>query len=285
MLVELLNDVGIVFQYSPSSKSVYPTQLMMYLSGISGVTGGTGANITGTSTSSTSAGASTSLVSPASSQTPSSHPDPNIEAALHPSPLALAVLKTVDDTDRFLIVETSFKVYGFTRDPLKIALLSFVADLEYRLPNMVVARITRRSFRRALLNGLNTHTVMTWLRAHTHNRTIQVSALLSGMGVGPGMTGASAANQPSAQQIASMGVPPNVVAQAKIWEEERTRLVVKEAVMIKDFDSVAEYENWRRFTERADILLHHDSNRQILVITKDGLRAVQKEKMRLDQIN
>lgn len=49
-----------------------------------------------------------------------------------------------------------------------IAILSFIVDFKYRLPNVVMGHINRKSIRRALLNNLDSSTILQWLNEHLH---------------------------------------------------------------------------------------------------------------------
>lgn len=53
--------------------------------------------------------------------------------------------KSKDSTssDKFIIVETNFKVYAYTRSKVYLALLKHLMRVEYAFPDMIVASLTR----------------------------------------------------------------------------------------------------------------------------------------------
>lgn len=259
-IVTVLSDIGVIFRHSPSSKNIYPTQLILHLSGVVDAFISTDPN---------------SKISPAVTD------NRDTKTTTEGSSTG-RILPKIEENQRFVVVETSFKIYAFSREPLKIVQLSFLADLEYRLPNMVVARITRRSFRRALLNGLSSQDVVSWLQLHSHNRTVTELMQDASLGLG----GQGNANRTSTMPSTSTyGVPNNVIAQLQIWEKERERLAVQSAYLIKEFDRATDFDNWRVFTQKNLTLLHADPERQILVVSPEGLRSIQAERKRLQVAN
>ena len=46
-------------------------------------------------------------------------------------------------TEKFLIVETNFKVYAYTNSKLYLAILKLFLRVEYAFPNLVVATLNR----------------------------------------------------------------------------------------------------------------------------------------------
>ena len=52
------------------------------------------------------------------------------------------------------MLETNFKVYAYTANPLQIAVLNLFVHLKARFPNFVTGQITRESIRRGLTNGI-----------------------------------------------------------------------------------------------------------------------------------
>ena len=47
--------------------------------------------------------------------------------------------------DKFIIVETNFKLYAYTSSKLYQALLKLFVRVEYAFPNLIVGSLTRRS--------------------------------------------------------------------------------------------------------------------------------------------
>ncbi|KWU45039.1 RNA polymerase II transcription factor B subunit 2 [Rhodotorula sp. JG-1b] len=54
----------------------------------------------------------------------------------------------------FIVLETNYKIYAYTSNPLQIAVLGLFAHLKTRFANFVTGHITRESVRRGLANGI-----------------------------------------------------------------------------------------------------------------------------------
>lgn len=59
----------------------------------------------------------------------------------------------------FLVIETNFKVYAYTANPLNIAVLNLFLSLKSRFPNFVTGQITRDSIKRGLEHGITANQV------------------------------------------------------------------------------------------------------------------------------
>ncbi len=57
-------------------------------------------------------------------------------------------------TDKFIIVETNFKVYAYTSSKIYLALLKMIMRVEYAFPNLVVASLTRSNLKPAFERGI-----------------------------------------------------------------------------------------------------------------------------------
>ncbi|RXW25513.1 hypothetical protein EST38_g362 [Candolleomyces aberdarensis] len=68
----------------------------------------------------------------------------------------------------FIILETNYRVYAYTDNPLQTAVLDLFTSLKYRFPNLVVGSITRESVKKALLNGISADQIISYLITHAH---------------------------------------------------------------------------------------------------------------------
>jgi transcription initiation factor TFIIH subunit 4 len=59
----------------------------------------------------------------------------------------------------FIVLETNYRVYAYTDNPLQTAVLHLFVTLKARFPNLVVGQITRESVKRALVNGITAEQV------------------------------------------------------------------------------------------------------------------------------
>jgi transcription initiation factor TFIIH subunit 4 len=152
-----------------------------------------------------------------------------------------------------LIVEKNFRVYAYTDVDLHVALLALFCRVETRLPNLVVATLTRRSALTAFANGISAQQVAHFLRQRVH----------------PIMTSQGA------------GVPENVIDQLVIWEEERHRASFEPAVMVGGFETAASFRECVAFAGREGALEWSDEARlQVLVkrAAVDALKAFMRSK-------
>lgn len=70
-----------------------------------------------------------------------------------------------DQENGFLIIETNYKVYAYTSNPLQIAVLNLFVGLKSRFPNLVTGVITRDSVKKGLTNGITANQV-SHIRSH-----------------------------------------------------------------------------------------------------------------------
>jgi len=59
----------------------------------------------------------------------------------------------------FIVLETNYKLYAYTSNPLQISVLGLFAHLKTRFANFVTGHITRESIRRGLSNGITANQV------------------------------------------------------------------------------------------------------------------------------
>jgi transcription initiation factor TFIIH subunit 4 len=62
---------------------------------------------------------------------------------------SLLDLSTASSKDKFLIVETNFKVYAYTSSPIYRELFKRFMRVEYTFPNLITATITRDKLQKA----------------------------------------------------------------------------------------------------------------------------------------
>jgi transcription initiation factor TFIIH subunit 4 len=67
------------------------------------------------------------------------------------------------DSYKFLIVESNFKVYAYTDSPFEKKIIDFLFEIEYVFPGLIVAHITRSSIRKVLKRGISYHKVLKYI--------------------------------------------------------------------------------------------------------------------------
>ncbi|THH04433.1 hypothetical protein EW145_g5527 [Phellinidium pouzarii] len=68
----------------------------------------------------------------------------------------------------FIILETNYRIYAYTDNPLQTAILNLFVSFKCRFPNLVVGSVTRESVKKALSNGITADQIIKYLTTHAH---------------------------------------------------------------------------------------------------------------------
>ena len=109
----------------------------------------------------------------------------------------------LEDGKLYVVVERNYRLYAYTSVDLHVALLSLFAKIEVRLPNLIVARLTRGAMQAAFEKGIRASSVTGFLAARAH----------------------------PAVAARGLAVPQNVSDQLELWERERHRAVFTSGVV------------------------------------------------------
>ncbi|KAF8713530.1 hypothetical protein AX14_012955, partial [Amanita brunnescens Koide BX004] len=96
----------------------------------------------------------------------------------------------------FIVLETNYRLYAYTDNPLQTAVLNLFVSLKYRFANLVVGSITRDSVKKALMNGITADQIISYLITHAHPQMRKNNPL----------------------------IPVTVQDQIRLWELEKNRL-------------------------------------------------------------
>jgi len=151
----------------------------------------------------------------------------------------------------FLVTETNYRISAYTNSNLHLSILSTFTRLLHRFDNFVVAIMTRETVQEAFQVGITARQITQFLRSNAHYKTIQTHGQLH-------------------------CVPPTVINQIHLWEEERDRLKMKECVMYSMFSSEKEYIGLRNFVTEQGILLYDDRAQKTIVVIDEGHEQVKK---------
>ncbi|GAA5853619.1 hypothetical protein JCM8547_007386 [Rhodosporidiobolus lusitaniae] len=157
----------------------------------------------------------------------------------------------------FLVLETNYKLYAYTSNPLQIAVLGLFAQLKTRFANFVTGHITRDSIRRGLANGITANQIISYLssRAHPQMRALQASLL----------SAASSSSQPASLADAPL-LPTTVVDQIRLWEHERRRIQTTEVYLYDEFSSEHDFELVRGYAGEVGGLVWADERRRRVAV-------------------
>jgi len=195
-MLEDLTDFGLVHRPSPSSSHYYPTRLATTLT-------------------------SDSPALPNNS-TPSAT---GLTASTNPA--------TGSDEKGFIIVETNYRLYAYTSSPLLISIISLFADLKTRYPNLITAKLGKRSIQQAIAAGITSEQIISYLTTHAHPVLRHATPIL----------------------------PPTVVDQIRLWQLEGERMTTYSGFLIKDVGGPEDYDKAVRYAEALGVLKKEFKNK------------------------
>ncbi|TFK94065.1 transcription factor Tfb2 [Polyporus arcularius HHB13444] len=142
----------------------------------------------------------------------------------------------------FIVLETNYRLYAYTDNPLQIAVLNLFVTLKSRFPNLVVGQITRDSVKKALANGITAEQVISYLITHAHPQMRKNKPLL----------------------------PVTVQDQIRLWELEKNRVKSQEGYLYTAFASQADYEYVLNYAKQLDVVLWENSSRRCFFGSVEG---------------
>ncbi|TCD64042.1 RNA polymerase II transcription factor B 52 kDa subunit [Steccherinum ochraceum] len=142
----------------------------------------------------------------------------------------------------FIVLETNYRIYAYTDNPLQTAVLNLFVTLKSRFPNLVVGAITRESVKKALANGITANQIISYLTAHAHPQMRKNKPLL----------------------------PVTVQDQIRLWELEKNRMESREGYLYTEFASQADYEYVLEYAKKLDVVLWENSSRRCFFGSTEG---------------
>ncbi|KAF8589900.1 transcription factor Tfb2 [Ramaria rubella] len=151
---------------------------------------------------------------------------------------------TGSSSEGFIILETNYRLYAYTDNPLQTAVLNLFVSLKSRFPNLVVGSITRDSVKKALANGISADQVpiISYLTAHAHPQMRKNNPLL----------------------------PVTVQDQIRLWELEKNRLKSQEGYLYTAFASQADYEFVLDYARKLGVVLWENAAKRCFFGTLEG---------------
>lgn len=145
----------------------------------------------------------------------------------------------------FIIIETNYRLYAYTKSPLQIAVLNLFTKLNARYPDMVAGRISRSSIREAIRHGITSDQIISYLTTHAHPQLIK-----------------------SSQDKHTPILPPTVVDQIRLWQIENERMKATSGFLFKDFTSQAEYEGPCKYAEEIGVRRWKNDAKRMFFVTR-----------------
>ncbi|KAI0295896.1 transcription factor Tfb2 [Multifurca ochricompacta] len=157
-------------------------------------------------------------------------------------PLPTATHASGAQDQGFIVLETNYRIYAYTDNPLQTAVLNLFVFVKSRFPNLVVGSITRESVRKALVNGITADQIISYLTTYAHPQMRKNKPLL----------------------------PVTVQDQIRLWELERNRIKTQEGFLYTAFASQADYEYVLNYARQLDVVLWENAAKRCFFGSVEG---------------
>ena len=155
----------------------------------------------------------------------------------------------MSDQKGYIVIETNYRVYAYTTDPLRIAILSLFTKFQQVFPNMIAGKLTKSSIQNAIKSGISAQQIISYLTSFAH----PVMAA-------HGRSGTTPNGLPA--------LPPTVVDQIRLWQIEGDRMKATSGYLFKEFVSKNQYETCVRQAELVGVLVWKDDKRMYFFVTR-----------------
>lgn len=176
------------------------------------------------------------------STTLTSNAPPLVTADAYKSGAGAATPAAASQEQGYVVLETNYRVYAYTSNPLQIAVLNLFITLKSRFPNLVIGMITRESIKDALHNGITAEQIVTYLTTHAHPEMRKQVPLL----------------------------PPTVVDQIKLWELEKNRITDSQGYLYEDFRTMSDFNLVLNYAKQLNVVLWENAETRKFFVTLEG---------------
>lgn len=169
-------------------------------------------------------------------------------AGFVPTKLAKAVSYTgemplmLTKEEGFLIIETNYKFYAYTDSPLHRSILSLFMRIKTQFPNMIFGYLSQDSIQNALQKGISAAQIIKFLNSSAH------AVMRTNLPI----------------------LPPTIVDQVNLWEQDRNRLRAKAGYMYQQFLSAADFEKTLAEGNRLNAVLYANPATRIIIVSDVG---------------
>ncbi|KAB5590646.1 RNA polymerase II transcription factor B subunit 2 [Ceratobasidium theobromae] len=165
-----------------------------------------------------------------------------LSSSLPPLPSSISSTGNNPADRGFIILETNYRLYAYTDNPLQTSVLNLFVSLRSRFPNLVVGHITRDSVKRALSKGISAEQIISYLETHAHPQMRRQNPLL----------------------------PVTVQDQIRLWEMEQNRVQEAEGYLYTEFGSQADYELVLKYAKECNLVLYESARDRQFFAKADG---------------
>lgn len=146
--------------------------------------------------------------------------------------------------DKFIILETNFKIYAYTSRTYDRNVLSLFSMTVSVFPNLVRACFDEESILSAFNKGITAKQILKYLQEHSEN------------------------------------VPRNIVNQINIWEQKQHRIRTRNGYLYHDFNHLSDFYQVLKYVEGNGGLIYKDEVKRMIVADEklhDGVKELVKQ--------
>ena len=182
--------------------------------------------------------------------------------------------------DKWIIVETNFRVYCYASSGLYRAILELFTRIDVIFPNFIGGQITREKVREAYQKGITADLIAMFLNKHAHEQ-MYIKKEIDEEKEAPKGTLVDYQDEMNLRKSKKMPssdisvVPKNVVDQMHIWEEETNSIKNQEGVMVSNFESKDKFEYFKAFMKTNSITpLGMNEKNMIVVVPLENEKSL-----------
>lgn len=143
------------------------------------------------------------------------------------------LIKENIEDEKFIIIETNYRFYGYTTQKHQIAILKlFCSDIEF-LSDFIVGKINEASVKNALNKGISAYQITNFLNSHSKNICFTIKE------------------------------------QIQIWEAKNQRFQYEKSVMLNQFNSFDQFNNIIKLCKDENALLYFDNEKEIIILKSE----------------
>ncbi|CAE6406487.1 unnamed protein product [Rhizoctonia solani] len=208
-----------------------------------------------------------------------------LTSSLPPLPPSISSTGT-DPSDRgFIILETNYRLYAYTDNPLQTSVLNLFVALRSRFPNLVVGHITRESVKRALAKGISAEQIISYLETHAHPQMRRQVSTLVLCPLVPfvyrifGFTEpAPSSNCTRSNSSLGNGTKPGTRSRRQVTVSPIPLIFspVRKGYLYTEFGSQADYELVLRYAKEMNLVLYESARDRQFFAKADGHAAIRQ---------
>lgn len=149
-----------------------------------------------------------------------------------------------DENSRFLVLESNFKLYAYTKSQFDQSVLSLFSNLNCFLPGLIIGNINEDTLNCAFNKGITANQITHYIKA--------------------------------SHKIDENEVSSNVIEQIHIWESQRNRIQANEAYMFYNFLSLIDYQRVISYCKENKMLIDNFDSKRLVFVKKKNVEKVKE---------